>query len=201
VTRPLTAAAVQSAFAQSTDKAWLILVELESTDGAAFPFHKYYVNDWQNIESGGQTYEWWPFRVTLLSDVPGEIPDLRLQIDNVHQDLISILRRQDRPVMATISVILHDSPNDIQWGPQELEIQTVPYDVGFIEAVLSVEPIHQEGFPGYAMSPMYLPAIFGPVPVEEPRAPGPPGPAPAPRRGGGAPIYVQPFAPKGGVPG
>lgn len=82
--RNYTSAAKQNLLATSADEPFLILLEITHTDLAS-PIRV--VNDVQNIVVDGDTYVAMPFRVTLPDDVKGQMPQAKLEVDNIGREL------------------------------------------------------------------------------------------------------------------
>lgn len=82
--RTYSSAARSNLLATSADEPFLILLEITHS-ALVTPIRV--VNDVQNITVGGNVYTALPFRVTLPDDVKGQIPQAKLEIDNIGREL------------------------------------------------------------------------------------------------------------------
>jgi hypothetical protein len=190
MSRVLHAAAVSSAFSQTTTQAWFILLKIYKAGVTGLPL--YYVNNWSNVTGpSAQPYTAWPFEIALPESVEGRPPEVHLRIDNVDRTLIAIIRGQVVPVSVDINLVLSGTPTVVEAGPFTFTMREINYDVSVIDATLTYERLYDEAFPAHCMTPYYFPALFGQISTTPPRD--------EPAKGHGGPKYVYARAKKVGT--
>jgi len=169
MSRPLSAAAIEAAYAPQTGKVYLTLLDLEfPTDPVT---HLRVVNNFANVTHGGNVYSAYPFKVVLPIDSETELPTAKVRLDNVSHTMwdsgtkgfLWYFRNVTEPVEVTLDVVLADTPDTVEAGPYTFWLREIPYDVDTIEGTLTFETIWDEPFPCRTMSPQFYPGLFMPA--------------------------------------
>ena len=169
MSRTLSAAAIEAAYAPQTGKVWLTLLDLEFPTSPVT--HLRVVNDHANKTHGLQTYYAYPFEVVLPIDSETELPTAKIRLDNVSHTMwdsstkgfIWYFRNVTEPVEVTLDVVLADTPDVAEAGPYTFWLREIAYDVDTIEGTLAYETIWDEPFPCRTMSPQFYPGLFQPA--------------------------------------
>jgi Domain of unknown function (DUF1833) len=140
----ITAAGVTELAAQECATAWLVLLTINHPS-LTTPLR--FTSDAKPTISNSQTYQSFPFEITLPDDVEGRAPQAHLRIDNTSQEVIAILRGLTTPPTVTMQIVRSAAPNVVEreWGGLEWRAST--YDVGFITGTLTVDDLATEEFP------------------------------------------------------
>lgn len=98
---PLSTAATSGVYATSSDIVALVLLtfKLEGFDDLRV------VNNTVDIESRGQTYEAFPFKVKLLQEDTERLPEVTLQIDNIDGRIMQYIRSLPKAPTLTLEVV------------------------------------------------------------------------------------------------
>jgi len=154
--RTLSATADASAHAQETDEVWLVLLTIEHAS-LATPIRV--VNNTEDITSGGDLFQAFPFRIIP----PGEDPDgpMRASIafDNVERTAITAIRSLSSPPLVTIEVILASAPNTIEMSYTGMQLLEAAYDQFEITGELMYEALMTEPIT-LSMTPSRMPGLF-----------------------------------------
>lgn len=112
--RNYSSAARQNLLATSADEPFLVLLEITHSD-LATPVRV--VNDTQNLTSNGAEFIGCPFDVTLPDDVAGQVPQAKLEIDNIGRDLTQWLEfsRGGQGAICRIMQVMRSDPNTIEF--------------------------------------------------------------------------------------
>ena len=97
--------------------------------------------------SNGETFQPFPFEMTLPDDVEGRAPQAQLRIDNTSQEIIAILRGLITPPSLTIQIVRSADPDVVEREWVGLEWRASTYDVGAITGTLTVDDLATEEFP------------------------------------------------------
>lgn len=157
--RQLSSAALEAAFSQQTSEVWLTLLTLSHPDLAA-PIRV--VNNTQNITSGGEIYQAFPFVVELPSERDGEVSGARLSICNVDRTIILAVRSiiGKGPATAEVSIVLASSPDVVEAGPLEFEARAISYTADVVSAELVYETRQYAAVPPWTFNPNDFGGLF-----------------------------------------
>ena len=155
--RNVSLAAMQATLAQETSKVFLVLLDVNHVD-LLVPVRL--VNNTSNIVSNGNTYTAFPFSARMPDDREDREPVAEISIVNVTRELIDEIRNIHSDLSVTLSVVLADSPNIIEWGPLEMEVQSISYDAEKITFSLGMQAFTKEPFPYKAFTPNKFPGLF-----------------------------------------
>lgn len=130
----------QNLLAVSADEPFLILLEIIHPD---LPIPIRIVDDVQNITSNGEEFTALPFRVSLPDDLSGQIPQAKLEVDNVGRELTTWLEISRGGVGAKCRImqVLRSDPDlielDITLDLTKLSInnQSVQGELGFVNVL------------------------------------------------------------------
>lgn len=112
--RNYSASARQNLLATSADEPFLVLLEITHSD-LAVPVRV--VNDTQNLTSNSSEFIACPFDITLPDDVSGQVPQAKLEIDNIGRDLTQWLEysRGGQGAICRIMQVMRSDPNVIEF--------------------------------------------------------------------------------------
>ena len=119
-----------------------------------------YVNNYEDVTSGGDTYTAAAFDARLPDDVEDRIPDVNIVIDNVDRVLMEDIRSATSAPDITLSVVLQSDPNTVEVGPFSFKIRAVDYNALAISGTLKYEDILNEAFPKVSYTPLTFPGLF-----------------------------------------
>jgi len=140
----LSDAGVRDLAAQECGTAWLVLLTIDHPD---LPNPIRVTSDGVETVSNGQTYEPFPFELTLPDDVEGRAPQARIRIDNTSQEIIALLRGLITPPLLAVQIVRASDPNIVERRWAGLEWRTSTFDIGAITGVLTIEDLATEEFP------------------------------------------------------
>lgn len=157
MSRNVSATLKSAAFAQRTDKVFLVLIEIDHDD-LSTPIRV--VNNTENITSNGNVYQAYPFEINMLSDLKDELPKVTLTIDNVDRQIVQAVRTVSSAPDVTLSVVLADAPNTIEAGPFAMSLKNASYDAFVVSGELGAEDILNEPYPEGTFNPVDFPGLF-----------------------------------------
>jgi len=156
MSRSLTATFLAALNAGQTDEIYHTIIEI-SGGGIST---KRYVNNYEDVISGGDTYTAAAFDSRPPDDVEDRIPDVNIVVDNVDRALISDIRSATGTPDASIALILQSDPDTVEVGPFEFKIRYVDYNALTISGTLKYEDILNERFPKTDYTPINYPGLF-----------------------------------------
>jgi hypothetical protein len=142
--------------ARNTGGVWLVLVTVEHADFAA-PLR--YVNDRQNVTSGGDVYTALAFTVQLPADRDAP-PRATLTLDNVTRAAVAAMRAITTPPSLTLEVIRRVAPNTILLSYPNLKVLGSQISARSIVLEIGADPVFDESYPGTDFTPLVFPAGF-----------------------------------------
>lgn len=152
----MSTAATESINAEQSDEVWLILLEI-THPSLVTPIRV--VNNTQNIVSNGNTYLASAFTLSLPDDVQG-LSYVQLEIDNVDRLIVDTIRALATPPSVSLSVILADTPDSVEFGPHQMTVSDVDYDASTVKGTLIYEDLLNEPFPGRSFDKANYPGLF-----------------------------------------
>ena len=114
------------------------------------------VNNYEDIDSRGDTFMAYPFSLALPADTGEALPELLLTIDNVDQRLMKAIRELLEPPEITFEMVLSSAPNVVERTIDFLRADFVSYDAMGIQMRLRPNNIMGRNFP----SSKYLPGTY-----------------------------------------
>lgn len=154
--RTLSAAALASAHAQETGEAWLVLLTI-THPALAQPIRV--TSDNQDTVSNGNTFQTFPFQITLPGEDPESPSRARLKIDNVDRSIVNTLRTITSAPSLMIQVVLASQPNVIEVEFTGLTLREAEYDAQSVIGDLVFEAIFVEPLT-IQMTPARFPGMF-----------------------------------------
>jgi len=156
VSRTLSQAAVESANAQETGEAWLVLLTIDH-DELAVPIRV--ANNHETITSGGDEYIGFPFEITLPGEDQDQPMKAQLRIDNVERTIVETLREIDSPPSVTARVVLASQPDTVEAEFVGMKLRSARYDANTVEGDLMFEDVLNEPVT-VTMTPGRFPGLF-----------------------------------------
>ena len=152
----LSSTLIEAVLSQETEEVYLFLITLSSSEwGSDLRF----VNNYEDVSSGGNTYTGYPFQISLPNDQESRLPTVALVIDNVSQDIIDEIRLLTEPPTVSMSLCLASSPNTIEDGPYTLTLRETSWDRLTITGRLQGDDLLNQRY-GQQFTPENAPGIF-----------------------------------------
>jgi hypothetical protein len=160
-------------FAQQTDEAILVLLEINHEDLSA-PIRV--VNNPEDIVLGGEVYD----DDGLVTDGIGTVTDgtgvtysafgfevnlpdndgrTEITICNVDRQIVETIRSVDTPPSVRMSVVLADTPDVVEAGPYDFELSDVTYNALIVRGTLAFDYLQDEPYPGDRFTPAQYPGL------------------------------------------
>ncbi|NNG04359.1 MAG: DUF1833 family protein [Inquilinus sp.] len=153
---PVSATYKQAAYAAETGEAPIVLLTIDHADLAA-PIRV--TSDAVDTASRGDTYVAFPFRVSLPDDTE-EAARARLEIDNVDRRIVEAVRSISSPPSVRLEVVLAGTPDLVEAGPFDFELEETRYDLLVVSGELAFEPVLDLAMPADSLSPGLFPGLF-----------------------------------------
>lgn len=157
MSRPLSTAALEALFRQETDEAIFFLITIDHPD---FTNPIRLVNNTTDIVSNGDTYNAFPFEITLPIDDPERESYSMIKIENVSLEINALLRPLASSPTVELSVIFSSSPDTIEIGPFNFLLRDYRYNAQSIEGTLAYEDTLNETLPAHTFNPNEFPGLF-----------------------------------------
>jgi hypothetical protein len=152
----LSGEAKRSAFAQSTSKAWVMLLVIDHED-LSEPIRL--TSNETNLIVDGNVYVAFGFDIDM-PDEGDDVPQVQVRVDNVDRKMVDTIRALTSPPDFSLSVVLSDTPDLIEAGPFDMTLQDCEYDVLSITGNLTFDNILSEPFPAESFNPQEYPGLF-----------------------------------------
>lgn len=159
MSRTTSAALKTAVFSQETNKVFLVLLTIQHADIGS-PDTLYFVNNYEDVSSGGDTYTAYPFMINLPGDIEDQLTQVQLVIDNVDRSIVEAIRTLTGPPTVTLSVVLSDTPDVIEAGPFEMTLRNTEWDAITVSGSLQPQDILNEPYPGDGYTPQNFPGMF-----------------------------------------
>lgn len=156
MSRTLTATAVRELLKQNSAEVFLVLLTFTHPSITTVRL----VNNTKDIISRGNTYQAFPFELSLPADLAEQLPEVQLSLSNVDRRLIDELRLIQTPIAVALEVVTASAPNTVEVGPYLFNMTRVSFTDERITASLTGEPILNEPFPGKSFTPQRFPQLF-----------------------------------------
>ncbi len=156
MTRSLTATFISTLMAERTSEIYHTLIVLSGAGIAT----KRYVDNYEDVDSGGNTYTAAAFQGRLPNDVEDQIPDVNIVFDNVDRTLMVDMRSATGPPQVEINIALQSDPDVIEIGPLEFKVRAVDYNKLTVSGTLQYEDILNETVPDHRYTPQIYPGLF-----------------------------------------
>lgn len=130
----LSQAGLQAALSQRTSEVFLECLTIDHDD---FDNPIRLVNDKVDLVRSSGTFIAFPFRARLHARSEERVAEAEIVADNVDQRLIQHLRGLSAGATVTYEVVLLDTPNTVEQGPFQFEIQGFTADAATITLKIS----------------------------------------------------------------
>lgn len=128
--------------AQETGEEPLVALTIEH---AGLPATIRIIDFTTDVVKSGNTYSWWPFRVTLPSESRDDIASVQLMFDSVDRAISDLVQGLSGAApTVSFEVVLASSPNVTEMGPFYFECRACGGDGGTVVAELSPPAILDE---------------------------------------------------------
>lgn len=153
----LSATAIHAAFAEHSQVAWYILLDIAHPDLTST---LRFVNCQSDVVSNGNTYYSFPFEV-VLPDSDGENPQkAMLRIDNISRDVYAAIWALNPSPTITISVVLSSQPDVVEFQTGRLYVGQVVADEMVLEGELTPLQYNREKWPAGVVNPARFPGLW-----------------------------------------
>lgn len=142
--------------ASATEVAWLFLLTI--TMPGLTPLRV--CNNNEPFVSRGQTFEPFPFRVTLPSDDTDSLPKVKLEIANVSGEIIQFIRTSRDAPTIVVELVTSAYPDTVEKQLSFLKLTSVTYDAMTVEGSLDMDNFLSQKFPSEGYTPVPFPAIY-----------------------------------------
>lgn len=157
MSRILSAPALASVNASSTDEVWLAMVRL---DHPSWFEPVRLVRNTVQVEHQGETYIPFPFDVALPDEEAEQLAVVDWTALNASNELVELFRSISGPISGRIFLVLARTPDLIEVGPLELEMRAFEYDASTIRGTMVIEPILDAVFGSLSMDNVNAPGLF-----------------------------------------
>jgi hypothetical protein len=111
--------------------------------------------------SRGNTYQRFPFDVTLADEDGERPPRAQLNITNVDRRIVQALRAMADPPTVTIEVVAASDLDAVIVGPEEFKLEDAQADAAQVTGTLVYDDWLNAPYPGDAMTPSLTPGVHG----------------------------------------
>lgn len=140
-------------YGQHTDALPLMRIDIDHAD---LPSPLRYVNNTENVTSGGNVY--------LAAGFEARLPDkkgkARIRICNVNRAVVQAIRSITGKPTITLAVILHADPDTIEHGPFVMTLSDVGWTAITVDGYLSFDDFLDEPCPGDTFTPGTYPGLI-----------------------------------------
>lgn len=120
----------------------------------------YFVNNTESITSNGIEYVPYNFEIGLSKATTDTPSQSNLVIEDIDRIVTAKVRAVTSAPTVTFSIILANTPNQIEKGPYEASMTQLSFAESIITSVLKRASILQNSLSGFSISPEYFPAFF-----------------------------------------
>jgi len=110
--------------------------------------------------SNGTDYTFLPVRLTLPSEDDEGPGGMRIEMDNIHQDLVPTIRNLTSPPTFNVDIVTSDDVDAILASWPEYLLTNAQYNEQVITGELTLELLYSEPFPGGTFTPSEFPGLF-----------------------------------------
>lgn len=161
MTRAITDNLKRQLFTPWRDKDVRVLLTLDHARfSTPFRFVSGDPNEFATLSSNGNTFQTFPFQITLVTDSDGE-PNAQLSVQNVDDRIGStVLDLPDDALLATIQVVLRETPDDIEYEVPDMELVDVEVNAMTVTGMLVIRGQITEPCPGRVLNSSLSPVFF-----------------------------------------
>jgi hypothetical protein len=157
VSRTLSANAVLALNALQTGNAFWFLVEVTHPD---MPAPDRFVNNTTNVIALGQTWNAFPFDITLSVDDGQTQPSVEIRFDNVGRELVDEIRGLPTAPALNLYLVLSNTPDTVEMSLLDLRMVDITYDMQSVSARLVAGDLLNAPYPSDSYGPDQFPSIF-----------------------------------------
>ena len=110
--------------------------------------------------SRGEVYQFVPISVVLSGETDDAPPQVALEVDNVDQSLITMVRSITAPASVAIEIVLASDPDTGEIEFPAMLTGSADYDAEVVRFSLEVDSLASEPFPGTSFVPSMFPGLF-----------------------------------------
>ena len=144
-------------YRNNTERVFIVLLEIAHAD-LADPIR--WTSDGSETSAFGDTFIPFPFQLSLPEETESGWTGSRLQIQNVHRDLVEALRTITTAPTCKIWVVTDDDPDVIEAGPFTMRLKNVGYDAQTLEGEFIGPSQEHEPFPGHSYDIESYPGLY-----------------------------------------
>jgi hypothetical protein len=156
----LSTRAIASALAHTTQDAFILLFAF--TDPSDLTGNTVYraANNTEDVVSNGKTFTASYFRFAFPDDDDDAPKGVTIQVDNVDQRMIGMLRAVTKPIPCVLQVVIAATPDVVEMELTDLRLAQVTWDAQYIQGQLqSDDPLNQV-YPADIYEPRTFPGCF-----------------------------------------
>ena len=124
-----------------------------------------FCDQYVDLISRGNLFEKASFRLNLGSDNSENIPTVSLEFDSGDRQIIRELRKNDRSPDITLEVVIGETPDIVEIGPVEYQLESFDFKDSSVSMRLTVEPVLNEPIPSLKWTPTSAPGLFANIPA------------------------------------
>lgn len=140
----LSQTALQAVLSSSTEAVFLDCITIDHPD-LGTPLRL--VNDKKDLERTAGTFSKFNFEVRGVTQRKNQLPSMKIRLGNIDQRVIETIRplagtRDD--ITFTYEMVLHETPNTVEYGPIDFRVeqvsvtlQTIDFELSFHEGLLN----------------------------------------------------------------
>jgi len=147
----------EAVYGQETDEVFIALLTIDHPD-LDDPIRV--SRDGVDTESRGDTYISFPFRIKLPSEEKDKMPQVKLEIDNVTREIVTVLRGLNSSPTVKLEIVVSSDPDQVEAGPYEYKLRNATYDAGTVSGTLKQPAIDEAPFPSHTFNPSTTAALF-----------------------------------------
>ena len=117
------------------------------------------VNNKVEIISNGETFNAFPFRISLPDNLEDAPPRAQLRIDNVSREIGEAIRSISTPADVTIQVVRQAALDHIEASWPAMRLTNARYDALTVRGDLEFEDLTREPYPAHTFSPAEFPGL------------------------------------------
>ena len=153
--RTFSTPAIKAMMDANTDKVFVLLV----TFWHGSEIYRCCLNT-EDVISRGQQFVPTYFQIRLPEVSDAAPQGCEIQIDNVDNRMVDMLRRVVTPVQVKLELVLADSPDVVEVTVDDLVLREATWNAQTISGRLMVEDMLNAGFPGNLYEARTFPGIF-----------------------------------------
>jgi uncharacterized protein DUF1833 len=121
----------------------------------------YFCSDARPFKSRGNTYQNFPFTMTVPDDDDQHLPQATLAIDNIDRSIYAAVRNMGTvPATILFDLVSSETPDTFEYSSGPLTMRDVKVDALTVTGTLGFEAILNEPFPGDLITPATIPGVF-----------------------------------------